>query len=183
MATDKQAQLADQLGRMLPGLRAFIRLRTGPEIRAQESCSDLVQSVCRELIEEWSVLDFPNDAALRSWLFTTALHKVRNRARHMHQQRRDVGREVRGSQGAELAAGYADLGTPSAAAMTVEQIEQLEAAFDRLPEDYREVITLARLAGLPLADVGERMGGRSQGAITMLLGRALSALGRELAAY
>lgn len=182
MATEKQAQMEDQLGRMLPGLRAFIRLRTGPEIRAQESCSDLVQSVCRELIEEWSVLDFPNDAALRSWLFTTALHKVRNRARHLHQQRRDVDREVRGTLGAELAAGYADLGTPSAAAMTAEQIEQLEAAFDRLPEDYREVITLARLAGLPLAEVGERMGGRSQGAITMLLGRALATLGRELGA-
>ena len=174
--------MEDQLGRMLPGLRAFIRLRTGPQIRAQESCSDLVQSVCRELIEEWSVLDFPNDAALRSWLFTTALHKVRNRARHLHQQRRDVDREVRGTLGAELAAGYADLGTPSAAAMTAEQIEQLEAAFDRLPEDYREVITLARLAGLPLAEVGERMGGHSQGAITMLLGRALATLGRELGA-
>lgn len=171
---------AAQLERMLPGLRAFIRLRVGPDVRAQESCSDLVQSVCRELVEDWSVLEFPSDAALRSWLFTTALNKVRNRARDLHRLKRDVGREVRGSVGADLVAGYATLGTPSLAAMGVEQVERLEAAFDQLPDDHREVITLARIAGLPLAEVGARMGGRSAAAITMLLGRALAALGRLL---
>jgi hypothetical protein len=34
--------------------------------------------------------------------------------------------------------------------------------------------------GMPLAEVGARIGVRTQGAVTMLLGRALSALGREL---
>jgi hypothetical protein len=33
---------------------------------------------------------------------------------------------------------------------------------------------------MPLAEVGARIGVRTQGAVTMLLGRALSALGREL---
>lgn len=168
------------LVRHLPGLRAFVRLRVGPDVRAHESCSDLVQSVCRELVEDWPRLDFADDTAFRSWLFTAALNKVRERARFLQRQRRDVRREVGGTVGAELAAGYAVLGTPSALANTAEQIARLEAAFDRLSEDHREVITLARLAGLPLAVVGERMGGRSPGAITMLLGRALAALGAIL---
>lgn len=173
-------ELEDLLGRHLASLRAFVRLRVGPEIRAHESCSDLVQSVCRELVEDWSQLTFANDAAFRGWLFTTALNKVRMRARHLTQQRRDVRREVRGTVGAELAKGFAAVGSPSGAAMTAEQIERLEAAFDRLSEDHREVITLARLASLPLAEVGARMGGRTPGAVTMLLGRALAALGNLL---
>ena len=180
MAEPDKNSIDGAIERHLPGLRAFVRLRVGPELRAYESCSDLVQSVCRELVEDWSELSFDNDAALRSWLFTTALHKVKHRARDMHRDKRDVRRVVGGTLGAELAADYAALGTPSVNAMTQEQIERLEAAFDRLTDDHREVITLARIAGLPLAEVGARMGGRTQGAVTMLLGRALSALGREL---
>jgi RNA polymerase sigma factor (sigma-70 family) len=66
--------------------------------------------------------------------------------------------------------------------MTAEELERLEAAFDRLPDDYREVITLARLVGLPLAAIGRQMGGRSEGAVSMLLARALTRLGLELGA-
>lgn len=174
--------LSEVVDRHLPSLRAFIRLRVGPEVRALESCSDLVQSVCRELVSDWPELAFENDAALRSWLFTTALHKVRHRVRDAHRAKRDVDRVVAGSVGATLAADYAAVQpTPSALAMSHEQVERLEQAFDRLSDDHREVITLARMAGLPLAEVGRRMGNRSTGAVTMLLGRALAALGRELA--
>ncbi len=35
----------------LPALRAFVRLRMGPTLRAKESASDLVQSACREVLE------------------------------------------------------------------------------------------------------------------------------------
>jgi RNA polymerase sigma factor (sigma-70 family) len=168
------------LVRHLPGLRAFVRLRVGAEVRAHESCSDLVQSVCRELVEDWPRLDFADDAAFRAWLFTAALNKVRERARYLQRHRRDVRREVGGTAGADLAAGYAVLSTPSALANSAEQIARLEAAFDQLSEDHREVLTLARLAGLPLKVVGERMGGRSPGAVTMLLGRAMATLGAIL---
>ncbi len=178
--SDARQQIDDLLAAQLPSLRAFIRLRVGPEVRAHESCSDLVQSVCRELVEDWSQLTFANEAALRGWLFTTALNKVRSRARAMHRQCRDVEREVRGPAASELLRSFAAFGTPSAEVVTQEQIERLETAFDELSEDHREVITLARLAGLPLAEVGERMGGRSPAAVTMLLGRALAALGTLL---
>ncbi len=175
-----RAALDELLARNLPLLHAFIRLRAGPKVRAFESCSDLVQSVCRELVEDLPGLSFPNDASLRAWLFQTALNKVRSRGRHLGRQRRDPDRVIGGSLGAELVEGYAVLGTPSAAAMSAEQIDRLERAFDRLSEDQREVITLARLAGLPLAEVGSAMGGRSPAAVSMLLGRALAALDRLL---
>jgi len=46
------------LHRYLPGLRAFVRLRASPAVRAKESASDIAQSVCREVLEDlaWGVL-------------------------------------------------------------------------------------------------------------------------------
>src|SRR5688500_18947507 len=38
--------LAEHLG----GLRSFIRLRMGKALRERESCSDIAQSVCREVL-------------------------------------------------------------------------------------------------------------------------------------
>jgi RNA polymerase sigma-70 factor (ECF subfamily) len=173
--------LSVMLVRHLPWLQACVRLRVGPELRAYESCSDLVQSVCGELAAAQGGLTFADEAAFRGWLFTTALNKVRARARHLHRQRRDVRRLVAGTAGAELAARQPALeASPSATAALGEQIERLEAAFDVLSEDHREVILLARFAGLPLREVGVRMGGRSPAAVTMLLGRALAALDRAL---
>ncbi|MCA8975247.1 MAG: hypothetical protein KDC98_11025, partial [Planctomycetes bacterium] len=46
---DPQA-VEELLVRHLPRLRAFVRLRSPFALRARESCSDLVQSVCREVI-------------------------------------------------------------------------------------------------------------------------------------
>jgi RNA polymerase sigma-70 factor (ECF subfamily) len=60
-----------------------------------------------------------------------------------------------------------------------ERIARLEAAFDRLPADYREVITLTRIVGLPHREVAEAMG-RSETASRMLLYRALAELAAEL---
>ena len=50
----------------------------------------------------------------------------------------------------------------------------MEAAFDSLPDDYREVITLARIAGLSHAEIARQMA-RSESAVRMLLSRALVA--------
>jgi DNA-directed RNA polymerase specialized sigma24 family protein len=53
-----------------------------------------------------------------------------------------------------------------------EDIRNLEAAFDKLSDDYREALSLYRIVGLPIA---ERLG-RTKGATKMLLSRALARL-------
>ena len=83
----------------LPQLRAFVRLRVGPDLRVRESESDIVQSVCRELVEDWDDLDYRGEEAFRGWLFTAALSKVREKARFHGRQRRDKGREVADASG------------------------------------------------------------------------------------
>lgn len=169
------------LARHLPELRAFVRLRAGAAVRAREQSSDVVQSVCREVLQHAERFRFPSEGAFRSWLFTTALRKLVDRREHWLAAKRDLAREtpVGSHTGAvdddELVAAYARLSSPSGHAVAREEMARLEAAFDRLPEDYREVITLARILGLSHAEIAEQMG-RTEGATRMLLARALTEL-------
>ena len=162
----------------LPRLRAFVRARLGPELRARESDSDVVQSVCRELLLHKEGFEYRGETEFRGWLFTAAANKVREKFRFHRQARRDAAREQPfESSAAPLAAGSS--GSPSQGAIARERLAILEAALDALSEGDREVITLARLAGLPIAEVAARMQ-KSEAAARKQLGRALLRLGREL---
>lgn len=176
------AAVATLLERHLPRLRAYIRLRMGPQLRARESASDLVQSACREVLENIGRYQHRSEANFRRWLFTTAARKVRDRVDYHRAEKRDVDREIDCADGTvhdAVAAVYADFVTPSADLDMRERVARLEAAFDRLPADYREVITLTRIVGLPHREVAEAMG-RSETASRMLLYRALAELAAEL---
>lgn len=59
--------------------------------------------------------------------------------------------------------------------MAREELAALEKALGELPEDYREVILLARVMGLDHASVAAQMG-RSETATRSLLHRALARL-------
>jgi len=165
------------LTRHLPGLRAFLRLRMGPELRARESVSDLAQSTCREVLEHLDRFRYQGEANFRHWLYATALRKVKNRVEYHQAQKRDHARELRADEC--LAAVYQTLSTPSRRLMGREEVEALEAAFERLSEPHREVILLARIVGLSHAEIAAATG-RSEQATRSLLHRALAELAEEM---
>lgn len=169
-----QPSLDELLLRYLPRLRSFLRLRLDPALRARESCSDLVQTVCREVLQNSDRFEWQGEERFRAWLFQTALNKVRDRARFWKAERRDRAAEADGASPDSVADPRAVLSSPSQHAIAHELSEDMEAAFDLLPEDYREVISLSRVLGLPNAEVASQMG-RGEGAIRMLLSRALLA--------
>ena len=167
------------LVRHLPALRAYVRLRCGPALRARESASDIVQSACRDVLGDLERFRYGGEAGFKAWLYATALRKIADRAEYWGAQRRDAGREVplpSGDDGAGLAAA---LPSPSVVAMGRESMEQLERAFDRLSEDDREIIVLSRVVGLTHTEISEQLGiGLS--ASRMRLFRALAALSEVL---
>ena len=172
------AAMEQLLEEYLPSLRAFVRLRATPELRAQESVSDVVQSVCREVLTHADRFQHPGEGAFRSWLFTTARRKVLNRLQHLRAEKRDAAREVRVEDldAQALMARYASFSTPSGHAVQREQIERVEAAFDRLRPEQREAVLLAHVVGLSRAEIGQQMN-KSEGAVRVLLHRALARLG------
>ncbi|HVS19206.1 MAG TPA: sigma-70 family RNA polymerase sigma factor [Planctomycetota bacterium] len=165
--------------RHLPGLRAYVRLRMGPELRARESASDLVQSTCREVLQHAGRFRHGGETGFRHWLYTTAQRKVANRVEYYRAGKRDAAMEVAPGGEESLAALYQTISTPSRGLMTRERIQEIEQAFDGLSEPHREVILLARIVGLGHAQVARTMG-RSEQATRSLLHRALAELADRL---
>lgn len=176
MAGDRDA-LEALLRRHLPEVRAFLRLRMGATFRAKESSSDLAQSVVREVLQHRDRFRFPGNDGFRRWLFETALRKVRNRQAYWLAEKRDVGRETPpvpaddGSRDADLLAGYGSICTPSREVAAREQVERIEQAIDRLPEEQREVLVLAKIEGLSRAEIAVELD-RSEASVRSLLYRA-----------
>ncbi|MBK8979995.1 MAG: sigma-70 family RNA polymerase sigma factor [Planctomycetes bacterium] len=167
----------------LPALLAYVRLHAGDVVRPRESCADVVQSVCRDVLEELGSFEYRGIAAFRKWLFLKVRLKLVDHQRHHLAARRNVQREVRATtcfaSASRIEALYSALLTPSSAAVSREKIERFEAAFAELPADYQQVITLSRVFGMSQREVAEEMK-RSPQAIGALLHRALSRLGRRL---
>lgn len=177
---DRQAQ-GDLLAGHLDALRAYLRLQAGPALRARESCSDLVQSTCREALAQLPETAFDDPRPFRAWLCQLARHKVLHRVAHQRAARRDVAREVPadGEAGALLQS-YASFCTPSQDAIAREELLRIEAAFDRLPDDSREVLLQARVLGRSHAEIAADQG-RSEAAVRQALSRARARLALLLA--
>lgn len=167
------------LERFLPQLRAFVRLRLGPGLRAKESGDDIVQSVCRQLLQDLDRFEFRGEVSFKHWLYLAALRKIKDRHRFYHREKRNLDKERSIDRSSRLARDYVSLTTPSQVAIQREDLAMFERVFDSLPEDYREVITLSRLIGLSHAEIAEQMG-RTEGSVRVLLFRALAKLGVTL---
>ncbi|MEE9125919.1 MAG: sigma-70 family RNA polymerase sigma factor [Planctomycetota bacterium] len=182
-----QSAIASVMEAVLPEVRAYVRVNAGARIRARESATDLVQSICREILEDIGGFRGTGTQQFRNWLFTLALNKIRGRHRFRAAARRDAGREVAavgaGSQSTgfdELLNCYSRFYTPSRVAKAREEVSRVEAAMEELPDDYREVITLSCIVGLHHRDVAHQMN-RSETAVRKLLSRARARLALLLA--
>jgi RNA polymerase sigma-70 factor (ECF subfamily) len=177
-------EIDDLLAAHVPALRAFVRLRMGSALRAKESASDLVQSVCREILENRERYQFRSDENFKRWLFTTALRVVKNKARYWQREKRDAGRErahavTTSSGGSSFSDCYRSMITPSRDALGREEVERFERAFETLPEEAREIISLARIVGLSHKEIADHLG-KTEAATRQSLHRALASLAAAL---
>lgn len=181
--TGDEAALDALLECHLPELLAFVRLRAGNRLLRLESSMDLVQSTCREVLQDLPHMRYRDEAHFRNWLFTAAERKILDRARYHGRAQRDPERLESGGWPASddesqaLSRAYASLVTPSQQAMAREELGAFERGFQSLPDDYREVILAARLLGLSHDEIAHRMG-RTPAAVRVLLHRALARLAR-----
>ena len=173
-----ETAVATLLAQHLPALRAFVRLKAGPSLLAKESCSDLAQSVCRDVLENAERFRFGGEAEFRKWLFTTAMRKIADRAEHWRAAKRNPALERDGLDEEELV-GLAHLYTPSAHSAAREELRRVEDAFTELAPEKQEVILMARLMGLSHAQIAGELG-KSEGAVRTMLSRALAELAAKL---
>lgn len=161
----------------LPALRAYVRIHLGAALRSRESASDVVQSVCREILADVGEFAVADERSFRHWLCETARRKLVDRSRYWARLRRRSPGAI--LDDVSVLQAYGTASCPSDAAAAREELSRVEAAIDRLSPEHRDVILLARVLGLPHADTAERLG-RSEGAVRVLLYRAMAKLGEEL---
>lgn len=179
----EQPSLESLLEKELEILRGFVDQQLGKQVRARESCADIVQSVCREALQDRDQFEYQGEAAFRRWLQRCALHKIYRKWEYHKAQKRDAAREVR-DHGDNSEAALAHLArtsrTPSKELMDRQAVERIHAAIDRLPEKYRLAITLHKLVGLSSQEIAQQTG-QTEGAIRTQVYRGLAQLGVLLA--
>lgn len=176
-AGDQQA-LRQLLVENLPQIEAYLRLQAGAAIRSKESISDLVQSVCGAVLRDLPRFEFRGEGPFRHWLCKHALHKLINKHAFYSAQKRTAEPPAapHAAQGTDsVLQCYATLCTPSRHAEGREELHRFERAFDQLPDEYREAITLRRIVGLDYGEIAQAMG-RSEGAVRNLVHRGLGRL-------
>ncbi|MBK8180074.1 MAG: sigma-70 family RNA polymerase sigma factor [Planctomycetes bacterium] len=170
--------LESLLERHLAELESYVQKNMGAGLAQRESCEDLVQSICREVLQSRERFEFQGEAAFRKWLLQAALRKLIDRRRFYRARKRDqIAREADLSQEwqiAEIAKLVRTLGSPSGEAMLREDISRLAAGLDRLTDKDRGIIRMIHIDGLTHGDVAERLGcteSQSRGRLFLALAR------------
>lgn len=184
-----KAGSSEALGQSLEQFRRYLlevaRHAVSPALKSKGSASDLVQDTFLEAQRLFPRFEGVSAAQLRAWLRCLLLHKAAKLGRrYSTTAKRQISREVAmgGAEGSlRLSQIAGPPSTPSVAAASAEQSQQLREAIDRLPADYREVMALRYSEGLAFDEVGRRLG-RSADAARMLWARALERLKHDLLA-
>jgi RNA polymerase sigma factor (sigma-70 family) len=176
-------QLLETIERHVSLLRSYVRLRAGPLLRSREALSDIVQSTLRELLEDARGLRFESEAAVRSWLYKVATHKIISKQRYHAAERRNPEREL------ALSDEMWDLPerdasspsrSPTRQLVRLEELELLQRAFDELDDEDRQILAMRRFFDLPTAVIAAELG-LAESTVRGRLGRIQAELASRLA--
>lgn len=164
------------IARHLPDLRRYVERRISPALLARESGSDVVQSVCREVLTSLGAFEYRGDAAFRVWLQRLALRKLVDHQRRLEAQKRD-GERTASPSAAEWVTLAAALRSPSGEAELREEIAALQRGLALLSDEDRRLVRWVHLEGRTHAEVAARLG-CTEVASRKQLSRALARLAR-----
>ena len=180
-AAGDRAALDQLFERSLPRLRRLLALKAGRALQ-QGELDDLIQEAYLEATRQFADYTYQGPDSFFRWLAAVALHRLANLQRmasaHKRDRRRERPLDSGTTSGSTMASALpvADAGPgPRTVVVGKEAQERLDLALAQLSETDREVITLARLQGLSLQEVAERMA-RTRNAVALLLSRALRKL-------
>jgi len=165
------------------------RRKLGPRLRLKEDPDDLAQTTFREATRDFQHYRYQGEGSLLRWLIQILQNKIRDKAEFYSAGKRDLSRErtIEAPEGEDSSSGggmdfsSADL-TVTQMVSREENFEILRDSLEELSEEHRLAITLVFFEGCSLRQAGERMGGKSEDAVRMMLRRAEAKLGDRLRA-
>ena len=148
-------------------LTAFVRSRLGEALRSRHEVEDVVQETLLRAYRSIGRFQWQGDGSFLRWAISIADLLIRDLARA-------AARPV--NSPADLTRDLpTDTFPPERGLRREERFDRFERAYHALSPEHQEVIHLARLEGLRMSEVAERLG-RSQSAVRHLLLRALEKL-------
>ncbi|MBI4603900.1 MAG: sigma-70 family RNA polymerase sigma factor [Planctomycetes bacterium] len=160
---DRQA-FGQLLERFRSRLESWVRIRMGRGVRKALDVEDVVQETLLRALEACDRFRWDGERAFAGWLCRIAENAIQEGARARRGQ--TLGDRAEIPDGAV---------TQSRAERRNERFGRLEKALDSLPPDYRQVIFLSRIQGIPIQEVAGIMS-RSPNAVSHLLIRAMTKL-------
>ncbi len=171
----------DLIHRYEDQLLSFIFLRLGPRLRKKIEVEDIFQEAILRVFLSLKDLRWHNNKFFFNWMASIAEHVIKDQVRYHFQTLKRGGSVERETvRQEELPSDFPDFrdpdqASPSKALLRLERFQRLEESLRSLKEEYREIIILARIRGLPIHEIATRMN-RSEDAVSMLLLRALRKL-------
>lgn len=185
-----------QVGELIEPFRHYLkllaRMQIGPKLQEKADESDLVQETFLNAYRSFPEFQGTTEAELVGWLRSILATKLAELfRRYLGTQQRDIRLEQQIADdfghstiilGQNFAGGLISPdSSPSQRAGRHEEAVRLADALDNLPPDYREVIVLRNLEGLPFKAVAERMQ-KSEDSVEKLWLRGLAKLRQHLEA-
>ncbi len=161
------------------------RRQLGARLRAKEEPDDLAQTTFREATRDFARYQYQGEGSLLRWLIQILQNKIRDRAEFYSAGKRDTTLERPIDAGStDPDRSGQDFPTEDLSVTRVvardESFVLLHQALEELSAEHRQAITLVFFQGLTLRAAGERMDGKSEDAVRMMLRRAESKLGDRL---
>jgi RNA polymerase sigma-70 factor (ECF subfamily) len=173
-------------------LKLLVWAQLEQNLRARVSPSDIVQETFFEAHRDFVQFRGNTSSEFVAWLRRILVNNLcRVVEKHVLAEKRDVRREVSlerlatalEQSTARLDAVLPDPGPSPSAGLHRREMERVLAdRLAELPSDYREVVVLRHIEGLPFEEVARRME-RTSGAVRMLWLRAIKSLREALEAW
>lgn len=163
--TGDRAAFEQLLERFRDSLEAWVKIRMGAQLKRSLDVDDVLQDTFLRALQSVDRFEWKDEKAFSNWVCRIAENVIHE---NVHRVRRLplIGTAVETPD---------DAVTQSKAQRRNERFDRLENAIDALDSDYRRVLVLSRLKGVPLKEVARIMD-RSPNAISHLVMRAMRKL-------
>ena len=169
------------LDRYMKRILGIVRLRLGSRLRQKMESMDIVQEVMIRAIKGFENFELQDEGAFLHWLSKLVQNQIRDLADYHSAEKRDFKQEktsLRNSDSDRSILGQIPANSifrPSVQLQLKEDILELEAALDQLPEKQKEIIIMRQYEGLTFKDIGLEIN-CSEDAARMQFARAINKL-------
>ena len=174
--SDAQQRWTDALERHRPALIQWAEVQTPGWVRSKLDPSDLVQQTMLEALRGGERLQGLPDGEVLAYLRRALTNNLIDASRKFARSRTDVSPDAFAESSSGLVGWLAAADTsPSERAVRNERFERLAAGLADLPDDQRIAVEMRYLQGLKVVAIAKLLD-RSEGAVSQLLHRAVTAL-------